>query len=368
MTIAVSCPQCRRTINAGERFAGKKVRCPDCQTVVEVPASGQESAQPQAQRAPQTTMPQAAAPPAQAWSQPVSSPSPPQAGASELFVRLPDGRQVGPLTQAALTQAVQQGQVTAACQIWQQGWPQPRWAGELFPALAQQAATPPMGNAPTMGYPPGSGQSPGMPPGYAFDPLTGGYGAVAQHAAPHAGLHGAPAMLGIPQVPWGSMQSSTATPKKKKRRDGPFGRASDGRGFAIVMVICGLVILQELIATGFVVAAVANAASEAKEAREEGRGLRPVRGSRNPPLPSAVVGWVITLSLVGGMVSRKSSAQSGTAGLLLVRALLCGPLQYTIYGGNTVFWMIVVPFLFVDVVMAVVLAVSPSVKIYFGDE
>ena len=345
MTIAVSCPQCRRTINAGERFAGKRVRCPDCQTVVEVPA--------------------APAPPQ-------SAVQPQPAPAAALFVRLPDGRQVGPLTQAALTQAVQQGQVSANCHIWQQGWPQPRWAGELFPALAQQAPTPPQGHAPPMGnaaaivYPPGAGQTPGPPQGYGFDPLSGGYGAVGQHAAPQS----APAMLGIPQVPWGSMQGSSSAPKKKKRRDGPFGRPTDGRGFAIVMVICGIIVLREVIATGIVLVAVAEAAAEAEKEREaerNGRGIGRVRKKRSPPVANTVVGWIITASLVAGMVSRKSSAQSGTAGLLLVRALLCAPLQVSIAGGEALLWAIAVPFILLDVAMAVVLAASPSVKIYFDN-
>lgn len=41
MPIKVSCPNpaCRRTLNLNDKFAGKKIRCPQCRTVISVPGA-----------------------------------------------------------------------------------------------------------------------------------------------------------------------------------------------------------------------------------------------------------------------------------------------------------------------------------------
>lgn len=334
MTIVVACSQCQRKINAPDQFAGKRVRCPGCQAVVEVPAVGQDAG--------------ATHPPATASSTAASADP-----AATLFVRLSDGRQVGPITQQALVEAVQQGQVNAACQIWQQGWPQPRWAGELFPALAQQAAVPPaaMGypSAPPQGYPSAMGYPAATPPGYGFDPLTGGYA-----AAPQGALHSPPAMLGIPQVPWGSMQaSSEEKPKKKVRRDGPFGRPSDARGFAIAISTCAFFVLQEVAMFGVALYALS------QQDPDEGRirfGFPCLR-------------WILIGSAIGGILKRKKESRWFAVGLLLLAGLTCGPLMiigamFTGLAPATVLGVVTV----LDLVFAAALSFSPSATIYFTEE
>jgi len=287
-----------------------------------------------------------------------AAPAPPQsavqpqpAPAAALFVRLPDGRQVGPLTQAALTQAVQQGQVSANCHIWQQGWPQPRWAGELFPALAQQAPTPPQGHAPPMGnaaaivYPPGAGQTPGPPQGYGFDPLTGGYGGVGQHAAPQ--------LLGVPQMAWGSMQTSSQ-PSRKSRRDGPFGRATDGRGFAIAVSACLLLILQEVAMLGLSIYA---SHTQDRDFEVSAVGLPFIR-------------WILIGSATVGILKRKKEARWLAVGLLLLLGLACGPLSTLVLFMVKAFGLAIFlgTLVVLDVAMAALLSFSPSASIYFSEE
>ena len=44
MPIEVTCPSCKATLPAPNEFAGKKIRCADCQGIVEVPAAKVDSA------------------------------------------------------------------------------------------------------------------------------------------------------------------------------------------------------------------------------------------------------------------------------------------------------------------------------------
>lgn len=117
MSIAIACPTCNRAINAADKFAGKKVRCPDCSTVVPVPAPASQATRRNA--APASVKQKSAGPaPAETW-----------------HVRFANGQQIGPVNRAQLDQAVSNGRVDAGCQLWQPGWPQWAQAGEIYPEL-----------------------------------------------------------------------------------------------------------------------------------------------------------------------------------------------------------------------------------------
>jgi hypothetical protein len=147
-------------------------------------------------------------------------------------VRFPDGREVGPGTKAQLVQAVQQGSITAQCQIWRPDWPQPRWAGEVFPSLAPQPGptfSQPGSFAPGGGFPPRGGipGSDGFPPGGGFSgsrgfPAGGGLSAVGGPLpggglAPGGGLFppGFQPTGGYSSLP--ALPSQPAKPKRKKK-------------------------------------------------------------------------------------------------------------------------------------------------------
>lgn len=46
MVIRIQCPGCAKTLNAKDSFAGKRVKCPACQALLEIPASGSASTTP----------------------------------------------------------------------------------------------------------------------------------------------------------------------------------------------------------------------------------------------------------------------------------------------------------------------------------
>lgn len=116
MPISLACPQCNRAINAADKFAGKKIRCPDCSTVVPVPGAAAQAGVRNA--APASSAKPARRAPAEAW-----------------HVRFANGQQIGPVNKAQLDQAVRNGRVDAGCQLWQPGWPQWVQAGEIYPEL-----------------------------------------------------------------------------------------------------------------------------------------------------------------------------------------------------------------------------------------
>ncbi|MHC4664277.1 MAG: zinc ribbon domain-containing protein [Planctomycetota bacterium] len=40
MPIPVTCPECGKQVNAPDKFAGKRVKCPDCKNPMQIPAGG----------------------------------------------------------------------------------------------------------------------------------------------------------------------------------------------------------------------------------------------------------------------------------------------------------------------------------------
>ncbi|HVS39440.1 MAG TPA: hypothetical protein VMS17_28035 [Gemmataceae bacterium] len=73
---AINCPNCGKTLNVADQYAGKKVRCPNCQGVLMVPPLG-AVAQPE-QAMPRPRPPSAAMPPLPPADDPYVAPRPGQ--------------------------------------------------------------------------------------------------------------------------------------------------------------------------------------------------------------------------------------------------------------------------------------------------
>ncbi len=104
MPIEVSCPSCSHRLRAPDTAAGKRVKCPKCKSVIQVPAA--ESA-----------------PAAEMW-----------------HVKTADGAEYGPVPKSELDQWCEEGRLTEDCQVLRDGGDQWQWASDLYPQLDQAAA------------------------------------------------------------------------------------------------------------------------------------------------------------------------------------------------------------------------------------
>jgi TM2 domain-containing membrane protein YozV len=110
MPIEVTCGSCSRRLRVPDKTAGKKVKCPKCQGVIQVP-------DPVAAIAAQTK-----APPAEAW-----------------YLKTDDGEDYGPVSRGELDQWAAEGRLNADCQVLQEGAEQWQWISDLYPELDPNA-------------------------------------------------------------------------------------------------------------------------------------------------------------------------------------------------------------------------------------
>ncbi len=126
MPIQVVCSGCKKTLRVADKHAGKRAKCPNCQKVIEIPAAsvGAES-------------------PAATPEREVDSPPPKQApdSSDQWFVQTDGGEQFGPISKQELDSWVSEGRVDASCQVLQEHWDQWKWAEEVYPQLADSAAS-----------------------------------------------------------------------------------------------------------------------------------------------------------------------------------------------------------------------------------
>jgi len=110
MPIEVTCSSCQKRLRVPDHAAGKKIRCPKCRGVLNVPAAGAGAAA--------GTM----------W-----------------HVRTEEGETYGPIPESELDEWVTEGRVTGDSQILKEGSDQWQWASDKFPQLSEEqaAATPP---------------------------------------------------------------------------------------------------------------------------------------------------------------------------------------------------------------------------------
>lgn len=118
MPIQVICTGCQAKLKAPDTAAGKKTRCPKCQTIVSVPAGGADNAA--ASKSP--TVPGA-----------VTKKKKPD----QWFLQTPDGSQYGPVVRDELDQWFSEGRVSVECQLLKEGSTQWQWAAELYPDLSK---------------------------------------------------------------------------------------------------------------------------------------------------------------------------------------------------------------------------------------
>jgi phage FluMu protein Com len=95
--VEFTCDHCGKRLRVKDESAGKKVKCPGCQNIVQVPKD-------------------------------------------EWYLKAEDGNDYGPVPKTELDQWFTEGRVTPQCQILQDGWQQWKWATDVYPQLAQPAA------------------------------------------------------------------------------------------------------------------------------------------------------------------------------------------------------------------------------------
>src|SRR5262245_49846997 len=167
MAIEVSCASCSGNFRVPDSAAGKKIRCPKCKSPIEVPSNGDvhagqppplsAPAKPELPPLPSTIAPQPPPPGAPAKLElppmPATAPPPP-APAPELppvppgiaqapplgeewHLKTADGEEYGPVSREELDGWLEEGRITAECQLLSGGEEQWRWATEVFPELDQ---------------------------------------------------------------------------------------------------------------------------------------------------------------------------------------------------------------------------------------
>ncbi len=122
MPTRVSCPGCGRAFQAADRLAGRRVKCPDCGTPIDVPAP------PRAQTAHVSGQPSGGAAPAG---------GPAAREDEEWYAETVDGREHGPVTKAEVERLVAAGRMNLFCRVRHEAWSDWKWAGDLFPELSQ---------------------------------------------------------------------------------------------------------------------------------------------------------------------------------------------------------------------------------------
>lgn len=122
MPIEVKCEGCGRTLRGHDTLAGKRVKCPNCAAVVELPSLTVEESpkKPSEEQAPDKT--------------PVDDVPRQKA---EWYMQTDDGDEYGPVTKDELDQWVKDGRVDKSCQLLQEGWEQWKWAEHIYPELAE---------------------------------------------------------------------------------------------------------------------------------------------------------------------------------------------------------------------------------------
>lgn len=150
MPLDIQCDKCSRKFRAPEKLAGKKIKCPSCQNVLQVPEAPDGPPPPKTDEARPTAKARAGtqskAPAVQKTSgagktakkTPVAKPLKPEEPA-EWRMMTEDGEQFGPVTRSELDDWATEGRLDATCQVLQDGWDQWKWADEVYPELAEAA-------------------------------------------------------------------------------------------------------------------------------------------------------------------------------------------------------------------------------------
>jgi hypothetical protein len=108
MPIEISCTSCSKRLRVPDNAAGKRVKCPQCQTVLSVPAAGAVAA----------------------------SGGSAKGAAENYHLKTEDGQTFGPVPKKELDTWFAEGRITAECQLLKEGADQWQWATDVYPQLA----------------------------------------------------------------------------------------------------------------------------------------------------------------------------------------------------------------------------------------
>lgn len=226
MPIQLTCPGCQAKLKAPDSVAGKKNKCPKCQTVVTVPAANGKAAA-------------ASAPATSAKSKPV-----------QWFLQCPDGSQYGPVPRGELDDWYAEGRVSAECQLLKEGASQWQWAAEIYPALSQ-TLTPGVTAANTSSVSPLSGPSVSSPltplssPTPFSDPLASSPSGVPSLSplgvAPSTSAATLPSFTsGTASLAYGSAGQGSLNPYSAPASAGSYGGYSTRRGPHAMVIVAGV--------------------------------------------------------------------------------------------------------------------------------
>jgi hypothetical protein len=126
MSIALRCDGCQHEFHVNDKWAGKRIKCPECLAKVEVSAEG------------------AGGDPLSDFMSWAGNGGQAANGAGEddvkWYLQTFSGRQYGPVERRLLDYWQRLGAVSARSQVLREGDTQWRWASELYPQLAGPAA------------------------------------------------------------------------------------------------------------------------------------------------------------------------------------------------------------------------------------
>ncbi len=161
MSIDIQCPGCGERLRVADHSAGKNAKCPKCQAVFPVSATGAAEASPSPALGPEPRR-----------AEPVATPAPPP-GAPTWRMKTPTGETYGPVSRQELDSWVAEGRISADCQVLAEGSDQWQWARDVLPALAGGGAA-------------GAGVNVNPYSSPSFSPSVS-MGGRSRHARPHRG-------------------------------------------------------------------------------------------------------------------------------------------------------------------------------------
>lgn len=115
MPIEIKCSSCEKRLRVPDNAAGKRVRCPQCKSVISVPGPSGSA---------------------------VTGGSA-VGGQAKYHLKTEDGQTFGPVPKSELDEWFAEGRITAECQILRDGAQQWQWASDLYPQLDGDEATSP---------------------------------------------------------------------------------------------------------------------------------------------------------------------------------------------------------------------------------
>jgi TM2 domain-containing membrane protein YozV len=118
MPIEFACSSCGKRLRVKDESAGKRVKCPGCQTVLRVPGGDAASG-------------------SSAGGSSAGGSGPSAVAANQWYAKTGDGQTYGPVTRQELDQWANEGRLTSESQVLREGSQQWQWATDLYPHLAQ---------------------------------------------------------------------------------------------------------------------------------------------------------------------------------------------------------------------------------------